>query len=43
LVGYIKRIFKWGVSRQIVPPNIHTSLTTVEGHSSTFALFEGRL
>jgi integrase len=31
LVGYIKRIFKWGVSRQLVPPSVHTSLSTVEG------------
>jgi len=31
LVGYIKRIFKWGVSRQIVAPDVHTSLATVDG------------
>jgi len=31
LVGCIKRIFKWGVSRQMVPPSVHTSLSTVEG------------
>jgi len=33
LIEYIKRIFRWGVSRQIVPPNIHTSLATVDGLS----------
>ena len=31
LVGYIKRILKWGVSRQMVPSSVHTSLSTVEG------------
>jgi len=29
--GIIKRLFKWGVSREIVPPVIHTALSTVEG------------
>ncbi len=31
LVGYVKRIFKYGVSRQLLPPSVHTALTTVDG------------
>ena len=31
LVGYIKRIFKWGVSRELVPASVHTAIATVEG------------
>jgi integrase len=31
LVGYIKRIFKWGVSREMVPASVHTAISTVEG------------
>ena len=30
-VGIIKRMFKWGVSRMIVPPTVQTVLSTVEG------------
>ncbi len=30
-VGAIKRMFKWGVSRAIVPPTVYTALSTVEG------------
>lgn len=30
LVGYVRRIFKWGVSRQMVSAEIHVALTTVE-------------
>ncbi len=30
-VGVIKRIFKWGVSRELVPPSVQTALSTVEG------------
>ncbi len=30
-VSYIKRIFKWGVSRSLVPPTVYTALATVEG------------
>jgi integrase len=30
-VGAIKRMFKWGVSRGLVPPQVHTALATVEG------------
>ena len=30
-VGIIKRMFKWGVSRGLVPPQVHTALATVEG------------
>jgi hypothetical protein len=30
-VGAIKRMFKWGVSRAIVPPTVYTALATVEG------------
>jgi len=31
LVGEIKRLFKWGVSRELVPPNVQIALSTVEG------------
>ncbi|MEN6558486.1 MAG: site-specific integrase [Thermoguttaceae bacterium] len=30
-VGMIKRMFKWGVSRTLVPPVVYTALATVEG------------
>jgi hypothetical protein len=30
-VGIICRMFKWGVSRGLVPPHVHTALSTVEG------------
>ena len=30
-VGRIKRIFKWGVAKQIVPVEVHQSLVTVDG------------
>jgi integrase len=30
-VGAIKRMFKWGVSRELVPAQVHTALATVEG------------
>jgi len=30
-VGIITRMFKWGVSRGLVPPQVHTALATVEG------------
>ena len=30
-VGAVKRMFKWGVSRAIVPPTVYTALSTVEG------------
>ena len=30
-VGIVKRMFKWGVSRTLVPPTIYTALSTVEG------------
>ena len=30
-VGAIKRMFKWGVSRELVPPQVHTALATIEG------------
>jgi integrase len=29
--SYIKRVFKWGVSRQTIPPSVYTALVTVEG------------
>lgn len=29
--GRIKRIFKWGVSRELVPVEVHQALTTVSG------------
>jgi integrase len=31
ILGYIKRMFKWGVCRAIVPPTVYTALSTVEG------------
>jgi hypothetical protein len=31
MVGTINRMFKWGVSRELVPPQVHTALATVEG------------
>ena len=30
-LGRVKRIFKWGVSRELVPPNVLLGLSTVEG------------
>ena len=30
-VGIIKRMFKWGVAEELVPPAVHTALSTVEG------------
>ncbi len=30
-IGVIKRMFKWGVSRSLVPPTVFTALSTVEG------------
>lgn len=30
-VAWIKRMFKWGVSRALVPPVVYTALSTVEG------------
>lgn len=30
-VGMVKRMFKWGVSRAIVPPTVYMALATVEG------------
>jgi len=30
-VGDIRRMFKWGVSRELVPPSVQTALSTVEG------------
>jgi hypothetical protein len=31
LVGCIKRIFKWAVSEELVPPSVHHGLQAVEG------------
>jgi integrase len=31
LIGYIKRVFKWGVSRQLIPAGVFHALATVEG------------
>jgi integrase len=31
LTSYIKRVFKWGVSRQLVSPHVYTALSTVVG------------
>ncbi len=31
LISEIKRMFKWGVSRELVPPAVQTALSTVEG------------
>ncbi|MGA7702564.1 MAG: site-specific integrase [Thermoguttaceae bacterium] len=30
-VGNIKRMFQWGVSRELIPPSVQTALSTVEG------------
>ena len=30
-IGIIQRMFKWGVSRELVPPAVHTALSAVEG------------
>jgi hypothetical protein len=30
-VGALKRMFKWGVSRTLVPPTVYSALATVEG------------
>ena len=29
--GIIKRVFRWGVSRELVPPHVHVALSAVEG------------
>lgn len=30
-IGAVKRMFKWAVSHEMIPPNVHLALSTVEG------------